>query len=100
MPEQVTKKRCAIYTRKSVEDGLDMDFNSLDAQRLACENYISSQMYNGWTCLPEHYDDGGVSGGTLERPALKKLLAFLSLLMLTSIIHFFLELGRFNSDFF
>ena len=75
MPEQVTKKRCAIYTRKSVEDGLDMEFNSLDAQRLACENYINSQIANGWICLPDRYDDGGISGGTLERPALKRLLA-------------------------
>ncbi len=68
------RKRCAIYTRKSVEEGLDMDFNTLDAQRLAAENYIASQAANGWVCLPEHYDDGGFSGGTLERPALQKLL--------------------------
>ncbi|MFA7013729.1 MAG: recombinase family protein [Desulfobacterales bacterium] len=68
------KKRCAIYTRKSVEEGLDMEFNSLDAQRLAAENYVASQSANGWICLPERYDDGGFSGGNLERPALKKLL--------------------------
>ena len=72
---EVRKKRCAIYTRKSVEEGLDMEFNSLDAQRLAGENYIASQTANGWVCLPDRYDDGGFSGGTLERPALKKLLA-------------------------
>ena len=71
----VQRKRCAIYTRKSVDEGLDMDFNSLDAQRLACENYIASQIANGWVALPERYDDGGVSGATLERPALKRLLA-------------------------
>jgi len=68
------KKRCAVYTRKSVEEGLEMEFNSLDAQRLAGENYIASQTANGWVCLPERYDDGGFSGGTLDRPALKKLL--------------------------
>ena len=67
-------KRCAIYTRKSVEDVLEMEFNSLDAQRAACEAYIASQKANGWVCLPERYDDYGVSGGTLERPALKELL--------------------------
>lgn len=68
------KKRCAVYTRKSVEDGLEQEFNSLDAQRLAGENYIASQAANGWVCLPERYDDGGFSGGNLERPALQRLL--------------------------
>ena len=72
----ITKKRCAIYTRKSVDDGLqEQEFNSLDAQREAGEAYIVSQKGNGWVCLPEHYDDGGFSGGNTERPALKKLLA-------------------------
>lgn len=71
----IQQKRCAIYTRKSVDEGLDMEFNTLDAQRLACENYIASQIANGWVALPERYDDGGVSGGTLERPALKRLMA-------------------------
>ena len=72
-----TKKdivRCAIYCRKSVEKGLDMEFNTLDAQREAAEAYIASQKANGWVCLPEHYDDGGFSGGNLNRPGLKKLL--------------------------
>jgi DNA invertase Pin-like site-specific DNA recombinase len=69
-----TAKRCAIYTRKSSEEGLDQDFNSLDAQREACEAYILSQKHEGWICLCEMYDDGGISGGTLERPALKRLL--------------------------
>lgn len=69
------KKRCAVYARKSVEEGLDMNFNSLDAQRDACLSYIASQKANGWVCVPEQYDDGGYSGGTLERPALKRLLA-------------------------
>ena len=67
--------RCAIYTRKSSDEGLDQAFNSLDAQREACAAYILSQASEGWTALPEIYDDGGISGGTLERPALKRLLA-------------------------
>jgi len=67
--------RCAIYTRKSSEDWLEQDFNSLDAQREACEAYILSQKSAGWIALPEMYDDGGVSGGTLERPALQRLLS-------------------------
>ena len=71
----VRKLRCAIYTRKSSEEGLDMEFNSLDAQREACGAYIASQRSEGWIELAEHYDDGGVSGGTLERPALKRLLS-------------------------
>ncbi|MCB2060957.1 MAG: recombinase family protein, partial [Novosphingobium sp.] len=71
----MSKVRCAIYTRKSSEEGLEQDFNSLDAQREACAAYILSQASEGWSLLPEHYDDGGLSGGTLERPALKRLLA-------------------------
>jgi DNA invertase Pin-like site-specific DNA recombinase len=67
--------RCAIYTRKSSEEGLDMEFNSLDAQREACEAYIASQRSEGWATIREPYDDGGVSGGTLDRPALQRLLA-------------------------
>jgi site-specific DNA recombinase len=67
--------RCAAYTRKSSEEGLEQEFNSLDAQREACEAYIASQRAGGWTLVPSRYDDGGVSGGTLERPALKRLLA-------------------------
>jgi site-specific DNA recombinase len=69
------KVHCAVYTRKSSEEGLDMEFNSLDAQREACEAYIASQKPEGWTLVPDRYDDGGVSGGTLERPELKRLLA-------------------------
>ncbi|MGR3660889.1 MAG: recombinase family protein [Paracoccaceae bacterium] len=68
------KIRCAIYTRKSSEEGLEQEFNSLDAQREACEAYITSQKAEGWVLLPEHYDDGGISGGTMERPALQRLL--------------------------
>lgn len=67
--------RCAIYTRKSTDEGLEQDFNSLDAQREACEAYIKSQRGLGWKVISRHYDDGGISGGTLERPALKGLLA-------------------------
>ena len=69
------RQRCAIYTRKSSEEGLDMEFNSLDAQREACEAYVASQRAEGWAAIREPYDDGGVSGGTLDRPALKRLLA-------------------------
>lgn len=66
--------RCAIYTRKSTEDGLDKEFNTLEAQRESGENYIKSQAYQGWEIIPTHYDDGGFSGGTLKRPALQQLL--------------------------
>ena len=71
----MSKVRCAIYTRKSSDEGLDQAFNSLDAQREACAAYILSQASEGWVALPTIYDDGGLSGGTLERPALKRLLA-------------------------
>jgi hypothetical protein len=71
----VRKLRCAVYTRKSTEEGLDMAFNSLDAQREACEAYVASQRAEGWVLAPDRYDDGGFSGGTLERPALRRLLS-------------------------
>ncbi len=67
--------RCAVYTRKSTEDGLEQEFNSLDAQREACEAYILSQRHEGWTLVAERYDDGGYSGGNMDRPGLKALLA-------------------------
>jgi site-specific DNA recombinase len=67
--------RCAVYTRKSTEEGLDQDFNSLDAQRESGRAYIKSQKAEGWMCLPRHYDDGGFTGGNMERPALHRLLA-------------------------
>src|SRR4030081_1479719 len=67
--------RCAVYTRKSSEEGLEQEFNSLHAQREACEAFIRSQRHEGWSCLPQAYDDGGRSGGNLERPALQQLLA-------------------------
>ncbi len=66
--------RCAIYTRKSTEEGLEQEFNTLDAQREAGEAYIKSQQHEGWECLPEHYDDGGFTGGNMDRPALRRLL--------------------------
>ena len=69
------KLHCAIYTRKSSDEGLEQDFNSLDAQREACEAYIVSQKHEGWIALPDLYDDGGISGATMERPALQHLLA-------------------------
>jgi DNA invertase Pin-like site-specific DNA recombinase len=69
------KLRCAIYTRNSSEEGLEQEFNSLHAQREACEAYIASQRSEGWALLRDAYDDGGVSGGTLERPGLKQLIA-------------------------
>ena len=68
------RRRCAIYTRKSSEEGLEQEFNSLAAQREACEAYIRSQQHEGWVLARNRYDDGGFSGGNLERPALRQLL--------------------------
>ena len=70
MPAKVKKLRCAVYTRKSTEEGLEKEFNTLDAQRDACEAYVASQRAEGWVLVRDRYDDGGFSGGTLERPAL------------------------------
>ena len=70
-----TSVRCAVYTRKSSEEGLEQAFNSLDAQREACEAYIVSQRHEGWTLVKTAYDDGGFSGGSMERPALRRLMA-------------------------
>ncbi len=67
--------RCAVYTRKSTEEGLDQEFNSLDAQRESGEAYVASQLHEGWVCLSERYDDGGFTGGNMDRPALRRLLA-------------------------
>src|SRR6202022_2384958 len=71
----IKKARCAIYTRKSSEEGLEQAFNSLHAQREACPAFILSQKHEGWTVSPTLYDNGGFSGGTMERPALKRLIA-------------------------
>ena len=68
------KRRCAVYTRKSTEEGLDREFNTLDAQRDACEAFVASQRAEGWVLVPERYDDGGFTGGNLDRPALQRLL--------------------------
>src|SRR5690606_9616789 len=68
------KVRCAIYTRKSTEEGLQQEFNTLDAQRESAEAFIASQRQEGWVCLPDRYDDGGFTGGNLERPAVRRLM--------------------------
>src|ERR1700681_1537312 len=75
MAGEAKLQRCAIYTRKSTEHGLELEFNSLHAQREACEAYIKSQASQGWKALPQQYDDPAYSGGNLHRPALQKLLA-------------------------
>ena len=76
MNAPITRKlRCAVYTRKSSEEGLEQEFNSLHAQREACEAYITSQRAEGWVLVRDQYDDGGISGGTLDRPGLKRLLS-------------------------
>src|SRR5271155_492961 len=67
--------RCAVYTRKSSEEGLEQSFNSLEAQREACQAFVLSQKNEGWSLVPSHYDDGGFSGGTIDRPALNRLFA-------------------------
>src|SRR5437660_10650957 len=67
--------RCAVYTRKSTEEGLEQEFNTLDAQRESAEAFVRSQAAEGWNCLPQRYDDGGFTGGNMDRPALKRLLA-------------------------
>ena len=92
--------RCAIYTRKSSEEGLEQDFNSLQAQREACEAYIASQKHEGWIVLPTCYDDGGVSGATLERPALQRLLADVEVGRIDTIVVYKVDrLTRTLSDF-
>src|SRR5216684_1998506 len=75
VPSKSPIRRCAIYTRKSSEEGLEQDFNSLHAQREACEAFIKSQAGEGWRLFKAAYDDGGLSGGTMERPALQRLLS-------------------------
>lgn len=75
MKDQPRTIRCAIYTRKSTEENLDLDFNSLDAQRESGEAYITSQKSQGWICMADRYDDGGFSGGNTDRPAFQRLMA-------------------------
>jgi site-specific DNA recombinase len=92
--------RCAIYARKSSEEGLEQDFNSLHAQRESCEAYIRSQRHEGWTVLPTIYDDGGYSGGTMERPALKQLLGHVRSGMVDIVVVYKVDrLTRSLSDF-
>ena len=92
--------RCAIYTRKSSEEGLEQAFISLDAQREACEAYIKSQRHEGWTTLVTMYDDGGISGGTMERPALKRLLADIEAKKIDTVVVYKVDrLTRSLSDF-
>src|SRR4051812_16617636 len=76
MSKPIEKKlvRCAIYTRKSTEEGLQQEFNTLDAQRESGEAFIAAQKHEGWTCNPDHYDDGGFTGGNIDRPAVQRLL--------------------------
>ena len=96
----IRKLRCAVYTRKSTEEGLDQEFNSLDAQRDSCEAYIASQKAEGWVLVRDHYDDGGVSGATLERPALKRLLADIDALRIDIVVVYKIDrLSRALMDF-
>ena len=85
-PASAPLVRCAIYTRKSTEEGLEQEFNSLDAQREASQAYIASQKNEGWTCLEARYDDGGFTGGNMDRPALKRLLADIEAGQVDSIV--------------
>src|SRR6266581_1710563 len=94
------RRRCAIYTRKSSEEGLEQAFNSLDAQREACTAFILSQKHEGWTVLPALYDDGGYSGGTMERPALKRVLADIEAGQIDAVVVYKVDrLTRALSDF-
>jgi len=93
--------RCAIYTRKSTEEGLEQDFNTLDAQREAGESFINSQRHEGWLALATHYDDGGFTGANMERPALKKLLADIGAGLIDCVVVYKLDrLTRSMRDFF
>jgi DNA invertase Pin-like site-specific DNA recombinase len=100
MTEVLIKRRCAIYTRKSTEDGLEMDYNSLDAQKDACVAYIASQRSEGWVALPETYSDGGYSGGNLNRPSLQRLLAHVQEGLVDCIVVYKIDrLSRSLADF-
>ena len=92
--------RCAIYTRKSSEEGLEQEFNSLQAQREACEAFITSQVHEGWVCLRTGYDDGGFSGATMGRPALQRLLADITARRVDTIVVYKIDrLTRSLADF-
>jgi DNA invertase Pin-like site-specific DNA recombinase len=95
-----TRIRCAIYTRKSSEEGLEQSFNSLDAQREACEAYILSQRHEGWQAIGSHYDDGGFSGGSMERPALQQLMTDISAGKINTVVVYKVDrLTRSLTDF-
>ena len=99
-PDKTSSRRCAIYTRKSSEEGLEQDFNSLQAQREACEAFIKSQASEGWRLVKPAYDDGGVSGGTMERPALQRLLADISQRLIDVVVVYKVDrLTRSLADF-
>ena len=96
-------RRCAIYTRKSSEEGLEQDFNSLHAQREACEAFIKSQAGEGWRLIRPAYDDGGLSGGTMERPALQRMLAGINQRQIDIVVVYKVDrltrsLGRLRQD--
>src|SRR6476619_1423024 len=92
--------RCAIYTRKSSEEGLEQEFNSLQAQREACEAFINSQRHEGWVCLPQDYDDGGFSGATMYRPAMQRLLTDITAGRIDTIVVYKIDrLTRSLADF-
>jgi DNA invertase Pin-like site-specific DNA recombinase len=92
--------RCAIYTRKSSEEGLEQEFNSWQAQREACEAFTASQLHEGWACLATRYDDGGFSGATMERPALQRLLADIAARRVDTIVVYKIDrLTRSLADF-
>jgi len=86
--------RCAIYCRKSTDENLDNGFNSLDAQREAAENYIASQQAEGWVALPDRYDDAAYSGGTLDRPALQRMLADIEAGKIDCVVTYKVECAR------
>src|SRR5205807_1234219 len=96
----VPRKRCAIYTRKSSEEGLEQEFNSLHAQREACEAFIKSQAGEGWRLVRTHYDDGGLSGATMERPALQRLMADIAKGLIDAVVVYKVDrLTRSLADF-
>ena len=100
MPASTKKLRCAVYTRKSTDEGLEKEFNTLDAQRDACEAYVASQRAEGWVLVRDRYDDGGFSGGTLDRPALKRLLADIEQGLIDNIVVYKVDrLSRSLMDF-
>src|SRR6186997_776299 len=97
---RIERVRCAIYTRKSSEEGLEQEFNSLQAQREACEAFIASQRHEGWVCLRAGYDDGGFSGATMDRSGLLRLLADITAGRVdTIIVHKIDRLTRSLADF-